>query len=176
MKDLSKSWLIVLIVIGAIVVVSCTEEKKSADQTEPVAKEMESMEKEPTQNVDSLSTVKESIEVDMSVVSSAKKGDSFTITKADGSRVFNLEVRRSQETIPGITSISANIEDRGTGLASLLLRDGKLSGLMDLYKERTRYRVGYDLVKGAHYVQEMPKEEMDVIQGSEPLSPGREGQ
>ncbi len=167
--------MLAVLVTGMVTMISCGEEKKSAEQPQALA-ENEQMENQPIKNSDSLSTDKELIEVDMNVVNSIKKGGSFVIRKEEGGEEFNLQVRRVQQTIPGITSISANIEDQGTGLASLLLRDGQLTGIMDLYKQKVRYRVGYDSVAGAHYVQEMLKEEMDVLQGSEPLVPDREGQ
>lgn len=168
-------FLLAVLVAGMVTMIGCGEERKSEEQPQALA-ENEQMENQPVKNSDSLSTEKEPIEVDMSVVNSIKKGGSFVIRKADGEEVFNLQVRRVQQTIPGITSISANIEDQGPGLASLLLRDGQLTGIMDLYKQKVRYRVGYDSVAGAHYVQEMLKEEMDVIQGSAPLVPDREGE
>jgi hypothetical protein len=176
MRDSKKGWPLAILFVGLITLSACGGEKKNAEEQEPIAEETEQMENQPVKNADSLSTDKETIDVDMSKVNSLKKGDSFIIQKADGSESFNLKVRRVQETIPGITSISANIEDQGTGLASLLLRDGKLTGLMDLYKARTRYRVGYDSVAGAHYVQEVLREEMDIKEGSAPLVPDREGQ
>ena len=85
---------------------------------------------------------------------------------------LTLDVRRVQETIPGITTISANIGNKETGLATLLLRDNRLTGMVELYKENKKYRVQYDTAQNASYLQKILPEEMDVLEGAKPLSPG----
>lgn len=116
---------------------------------------------------------KEIVEIDMDSVSSVKQGETFTIKKANGEREFKLLVNRAHEAIAGIISISAYVEDRETGLAALVLRDGKLAGNIELYKEKLRFRVGYDTTTNQHYIQEQEFVNNE-LPGSEPLDPSSE--
>jgi hypothetical protein len=166
MKEAKTGFYIVVVVVGFLMLTSCGKQEKKSPQT--------SEEPQEIQAEDSLSAKKEFVEVDMSTVSSIKKGESFEIKVQNEDQAFQLQVRRVQESIPGITSISANIGDRDTGLATLLLRNGKLSGILDLYKEGKSYKVGYDSTASAHYIQEILPEDRDELEGSAPLVPGRD--
>ncbi len=104
-------------------------------------------------------------------IAELKKGDQFTISSTDTSIAFNLEVRRLQETVPGIISISAFVEEMKTGQAVLILRDEKISGQIDLFKQNIKYLVAYDSADGTHYIQEVNSDSLDEIEGSQPLVP-----
>jgi hypothetical protein len=121
---------------------------------------------------DTLSAEKYYFEMDLEFLSSLKRGDTFEITTTNREMALTLDVRRVQETIPGITTISANIGNKETGLATLLLRDNRLTGMVELYKENKKYRVQYDTAQNASYLQKILPEEMDVLEGAKPLSPG----
>ncbi len=166
MKIIPSTFVVLILVLSLF---SCS--KKEQKKEGSVEKEVP-----PTQSIqeDSLSAEKLYFEADMKALGLLKKGDTFEIKTKDGEKAMTLGVRRVQETIPGITSISANIENKETGLATLLLRDGRLSGMLELYQENTKYRVKYDTVQNAPYLQEMVPDELDVLEGGEPLKPGED--
>ena len=113
------------------------------------------------------------VNLDVAAASALKQGDTLRIGMEGQDKVFNLQIRKLQESIPGITSISANIESRDTGLATLILRDGKLSGMLDLYSQNLKYRVQYDSTRQSHYLEELLPEDLDQMEGSAPLEPGK---
>lgn len=152
MRDLKFT---IPVIILIMLVISCGEEKqensKDTSQTE---------EKADVQ-------VQEFIDVDISAMSSLEQGDRVEITNEHRDELYNLQVRKVQETMPGVLSISANIEDRETGLAIMTIADEQLSGSFEFYKENLRYQIRYDSVQSRHYLLEI-KEDNDM-EGSAPL-------
>ena len=116
------------------------------------------------------------INFDIETLASVKKGDSFEIEVAEKDEPLNLQIRRAQETIGGITSISANIGNGDKGQATLVLRDKKLSGIVDFFDEKKKYSLQYDSTRNSYYMLQMLPENMDVLPGSAPLTPNRNGQ
>ncbi|MCH2449297.1 MAG: hypothetical protein MK198_04050 [Gracilimonas sp.] len=164
MKKITPVFITLVLVLSLF---CCTkkEQGKEGNVTEEV---------HPTQSVvpDTLSAEKYYFETNLEFLSSLKRGDTFEITTTNREMALTLDVRRVQETIPGITTISANIGNKETGLATLLLRDGRLTGMVELYKENKKYRVQYDTTQNASYLQKILPEEMDVLEGAKPLSSG----
>lgn len=146
---------VIPVLVFAIFFISCKEKKQESpeetSQTEEQAK----------------AEVQEFIDVDISGMSSAEQGSQLKISNSYREEVYTLHVRKVQATRPGITSISAIIEDRETGLAIITVRDGRLSGSLEFYKENLRYQIRYDSSQSRHYLVEVT--EPDDVEGSAPL-------
>ncbi len=110
-------------------------------------------------------------QVDTEAVAALKKGDSFMLATEDSALVLQLQIRRVEQSVGDITAITANIENKDTGLATLLFRDQKLTGLLHIYPKNMRYQIRYDSTKAAHYLKELQPEDLDELEGSEPLIP-----
>ncbi|MCP9291269.1 hypothetical protein [Gracilimonas sediminicola] len=153
--------------VSVLSLFSCSNKEQEKEAS--VMKEVKPNQSEPS---DTVSAEKYYLEADIEALSVLKKGDTFEVKTKEGQMALTLDVRRVQETIPGITSISANIGNKEKGLATLLLRDGRLTGMLDLYQENKKYRVQYDTERNASYIQEILPGEMDVLEGGKPLNPG----
>lgn len=111
------------------------------------------------------------VEVTPSDLGEVKQGDEISLAAEDTSMSFTLTIRRVSEAVKGIKSISAFVDDSETGQAALIFRDGRLSGQIDIFAEDVRYSVAYDSAQGAHYLQQVNKDSLDVMEGSKPLTP-----
>ncbi len=108
------------------------------------------------------------VEVDTDALSKLSQGDSLPIELSDGSS-YTLQINRIGETMPGIISISAYVNDRDTGQATLILQDGMLNGRVQMFNEKMTYTLGFEEYTNKHFIAPVDPEEKDVIQGSEPL-------
>ncbi|MTI87365.1 MAG: hypothetical protein FH748_05290 [Balneolaceae bacterium] len=111
------------------------------------------------------------IYVDLSFeeVSALSQGDEFNLSLGD-SGVVHLKVRTVRSQIPGTTSIAADVEDKETGLASLILRDNKISGTVNIYSKDYMYYIKHDGDEKGYYLEEVKKEDQDILEGSKPLN------
>ena len=158
-KESTSVYIAGLLIIGLMISCGKTPEQKGAKVSE----------NQPVQSEGSVATDKYFFEADSAALSALKQGDTYVISVPEQEKAFDLKVQRVQETIPGITSISANIVDRETGLATLMWRDGRLSGTLDLYKENLKYTVQFDTSRKAHFIRELKAEETKELEGGEPL-------
>ncbi|WP_020403457.1 hypothetical protein [Gracilimonas tropica] len=112
------------------------------------------------------------IELDRNALETLTKSDEIRIYADDDSAfIFTLNIRRVDEAIKGIRSISAYVDDSETGQAVLILRKGRLSGYMDLYSRNKKYRLAYQTTSGRYFLQEVNKDSLDILEGGEPLAP-----
>lgn len=111
------------------------------------------------------------VSTDLPEMSELSEGDTLKITVDETDEMYQLIVRKVQENIPGIQSISADIGNRESGLATLIFRDGRLSGFMDIYKSNKRWQIEYDDEKNAYYLNVIMPEDRDELEGGEPLTP-----
>lgn len=153
----------------AVAFASCGQENK---ETVPDGEES-GAEQAPVEDTQpQLSQEQEYIEVNIDTLRSLKQGDQISMENTRRSETYNLVIRRVQETMPGLISISANIEDRDNGLATLILRDNdRLSGMLQFYKENQRFQIAYDSAAVQHYLTEVNPEEIDELEGGKPLEP-----
>ncbi|GAB5410380.1 MAG: hypothetical protein BalsKO_27450 [Balneolaceae bacterium] len=107
------------------------------------------------------------LKLDVEKLSSLKSGDELVFTLESGS-MHTLKIQGMEETMPGIMAISSYIDDLETGQATLILRDGKLAGSVNMYSEGVSYKVGFDEGSGSHYLVPINPDERDVLQGGEP--------
>jgi hypothetical protein len=134
-----------------------------------------SKERSPEQEAEPVEKiVKVSISPDLTPMDDLSSGDTLSIKQNESDSSYQLVIRRVQETIPGIMSISANVEDQDTGLATLIYRDGQLSGFMDMYKSNTRWQIEYDSLNSGYYLTKIDPDSIDELEGGEALSPPNE--
>lgn len=114
------------------------------------------------------------VSLNLSKIAQLSEGDTLTIMSNDTDERFDLVIRRTQETIPGIMSISANVNNQQTGLATLIYREGQLSGFMDMYESKIRWQVNFDSTDNGYYLTEIDPEDIDEMEGGEALSPPNE--
>lgn len=145
----------VLIIIIAISLMGCGEKK--TPETEPVSES------------------EQYISLDTSNFSDLSRGDTLSIKVDDSEVKYQLVVRRVEEAIPGIMSISANVGDVETGAANLIFREGRLSGFMDIYEPNERWQIEYNDEKDAYYLKEIKPEDRDELEGGVPLTPPNDG-
>ncbi|SMO63871.1 hypothetical protein [Gracilimonas mengyeensis] len=107
--------------------------------------------------------------VPISSLNELSQGDSMNITNTIRNETYTLKIRSVRNTLPTVVSITANIEDRETGLATLSIKDNQLFGMLEFYKENLRYQVAYDSAAGQAYLVERPFENEDELEGGTPL-------
>ena len=112
------------------------------------------------------------IELDMDVVTSSKAGDEIPVSLMDGS-TYSLLIQRKEEVMPGISNISAFVNNSETGQAVLILRDGKLAGSVTMFSDGVNYELGFDEESERHYIQQVDKSKKDILPGGEPLEAPR---
>lgn len=140
-------------------------ESETTTQTEKSSVETE------VQNEVTKESTRTYIEIDMAALEEAQKGDRINLEFTDLEKSYELIVQRVQEQVPGIKSISANIENKETGLATMNLRDDRLSGIIDLYGEGLRYRIGYDSDENSYFVMETEVKSREERAGDDPMTP-----
>lgn len=153
-------------------IVSCGQDDK-ADKL----KEKESGRSQAAGQSPQISKEKEYVDLGKSIstLNELRQGDVFEITNTRRNETHKLVIRRVQETLPGLLSISANIETKDTGLATLILRDKeRLLGTLHFYKENTRFRIAFDSAASRHYLTELSPEELDELEGGSPLDPSKD--
>lgn len=108
------------------------------------------------------------VEVDTEALASASRGDSLMVELSDGTS-YLLRINRIEETMPGIVSISAYVNDMETGQATLVLQNGRLNGMVQMFDVGMTYKLGFEEYTNKHFIAPVEPEEKDVLQGSEPL-------
>ncbi|MFV1884815.1 MAG: hypothetical protein ACMZ7B_10025 [Balneola sp.] len=75
--------------------------------------------------------------------------------------------------MPGISNISAFVNNSETGQAVLILRDGKLAGSVTMFSDGANYELSFDEESERHYIQKVDKSKKDILPGGEPLEAPR---
>ena len=71
--------------------------------------------------------------------------------------------------MPGIISISGVLDNKETGQAIFILRDGKLAGSVNMFTDDESYKLAYDQESERHYISLVLPANKDKLPGSEPL-------
>lgn len=137
----------------------CSQKEQPETQEEPIKEFIES---------DEVNKASLFVEVDIQALSKSNQGDSFLITLSDGTE-YTLQINRIEETMPGVISIAANVNDGETGQSNLILQNEKLNGRIQMFKEGMTYQLGFEDHTNKHFIAPLDPEEKDVLQGSEPL-------
>ena len=110
------------------------------------------------------------IEIDPNEIVSAKLGEEAIVKLPDGTE-YSLVIKRSEEMVQGIISIIADVDDKETGMAIFIVREGKISGKVDMYTADESYTIGHDSTSNRHYIVPIIPGQQDVLEGEEPLTP-----
>jgi|GEM_PF-6303607 len=128
----------------------------------------------PAPIVQDESVAKIYVDIESDQLTSPKNGDAISVRVEEGS-MYTLYITRIEETMPGIISISANVENKEVGQAMLILRDGKLAGSVNMYSDGTSYNIAYDNEVQRHFITLVNPEKRDVLPGGEPLTAPTDG-
>lgn len=153
----NRKWInIQLALVVFVLVLACTKSDKKAQEN--------------TGEVISIPEVASKIylDIDSEELTGAAKGGEISVSLQDGSN-YTLIINRIEETMPGIVSISADVENKETGQAVLILRDGKLTGSVNMYGLGMNYKLSYDEENARHYIIQIDPENRDVLQGGESI-------
>lgn len=126
------------------------------------------------QNTDTVDVNLLYFQTDLSRIPELSKSDTLTFDMVNAEEDYQLIINRIQESIPGIMAISARVENIATGSASLIFREGTLSGFIDISKTNKRLQVMYDS-SGTYYLREVLPEDRNELEGSAPLTPPKDG-
>lgn len=162
MKRMKTIWFVFVgIMVIAISACGGSEKKEKAEISNP-------------KSVDPVEKARMYFKANMSKMSDLSKNDTLTFNLSNSDEKFQLMIRKIEETMPGILSISADVENKGTGLAFLLYRDGGISGFIDMYGSNQRFQIMYDQEPDAYYLNEIKPEDRDELEGGIPLTPPSE--
>ncbi|MFU8812084.1 MAG: hypothetical protein ACNA78_03895 [Balneolaceae bacterium] len=88
----------------------------------------------------------------------------------DGETPYLALVQRVQEQVPGIETLTAAIHSPEPGHLSLVLRGDQISGTIQLYGQNRHFILSYDGASGYHLLAELDPEQLDIREGSEPMT------
>lgn len=100
-------------------------------------------------------------------LSELSSGDTFTLSLADELKV-EASIVRSGEQVPGVRSITAEVQDPHRGFISLTAQDDRLTGNIDLLSVNRLFHLRYDRLNEMHYLAEIDRDKMDIMPGSPP--------
>jgi|AntRauTorcE11897_2_1112592.scaffolds.fasta_scaffold00181_16 PBP1b-binding outer membrane lipoprotein LpoB len=157
---MKKNSTYILVIILTIFLGACDGSKKEKESENSSAS---------NQQIEDVQVEKLYFDLDIDSVKTLTQGEVFEVFVSD-SMDYKLTVRKIQKTVPGLISVAANIEDRETGLASIIIRDNRASGSFELYKDNKLFQIRYDSLESRHYLEEIDKSNMDILDGSAPIN------
>lgn len=101
-------------------------------------------------------------------ITDLQRGDQFQI-HLDGNLSVSAVVRRNQEQVAGIQSFTANLQEPHSGDVTVTIRDGKMTGFIDVLSENRLFHIQFDELNSMHLLAEIDRDKLDVQEGSEPL-------
>lgn len=101
-------------------------------------------------------------------ITNLQRDDQFQI-HLDSNLSVTAVVRRNEEQVSGIQSLSANLQEPHTGNVTVTIRDGKMTGFMDVLSENRLFHIQYDERNSMHFLAEIDRNKLDIQEGSEPL-------
>lgn len=145
--------LITLLIVGLFTITACGEEEKKEEAPQ-------------SSEIVDIKTDSNFIyfDLDVDTLKKIKSGQEYTMTVSD-EKEYRLIVRQARQNIPGVYAISANIENKETGLASIIIQDDRATGSIDLYKTNQSYHIRYDSLEASHYLVEIEREVRDSKNG-----------
>lgn len=82
---------------------------------------------------------------------------------------ITARINRNQAVGRQIRNLTATIIEPHRGVLTLSVADNSITGNIDLLSEDRLFHIRFDPVSGLHYLAEINREKLDVIEGSEPL-------
>ena len=159
----NKLRILQICIVAVVFVIACTKQEvpEKANST-------------PVPDVQEEMTAKIFVDIDTNQLVSPKNGNVISVKVEDGS-MYTLYITRIEETMPGIISFSADVENKEVGQAMLILRDGKLTGSVNIYSDGTSYNLAYDSEEQRHFFTTVNPDNRDVLPGSLPISAPTDG-
>jgi len=104
----------------------------------------------------------------LSVMRQYQKGDMIHLSLG-GELNISAQINRNQESGENIRNLSAAIQEPHSGVVTISVGQNSMTGNIDLASENRLFHIRYDSVSGKHYLAEIDREKLDVMEGSEPL-------
>lgn len=82
---------------------------------------------------------------------------------------ISARINRNQAMGERIRNLTASILDPYEGVITLALEESRMTGNIDLVSENRLFHLRYDSLSGLHYLAEIDREKLDVVEGDDPL-------
>jgi len=82
---------------------------------------------------------------------------------------ISARINRNQAMGERIRNLTATILDPYEGVITLALEEDRMTGNIDLVSENRLFHLRYDSLSGLHYLAEIDRAKLDVIEGDGPL-------
>jgi len=82
---------------------------------------------------------------------------------------ISARINRNQAMGERIRNLTASILDPYEGVITLALEEDRMTGNIDLVSENRLFHLRFDSLSGLHYLAEIDREKLDVIEGEDPL-------
>jgi hypothetical protein len=82
---------------------------------------------------------------------------------------ISARINRNQAMGERIRNLTASILDPHEGVITLALEEDRMTGNIDLVSENRLFHLRFDSLSGLHYLAEIDREKLDVIEGDDPL-------
>ncbi|NBC26999.1 MAG: hypothetical protein GVY08_09065 [Bacteroidetes bacterium] len=99
-----------------------------------------------------------------------RKGEVITLS-LDQDLSISARINRNQALGEHIRNLTASILDPHEGAVTLSIDRKSMTGTIDLLSENRLFHIRYDSLSGTHYVAEIDRDKLDVIEGSEAIEP-----
>ncbi|CAN5485919.1 hypothetical protein BH23BAC3_BH23BAC3_05860 [soil metagenome] len=104
----------------------------------------------------------------ISVMREYQQGKLFRLS-LDEDLQITAQINRNQAMGERIRNLSASILDPYEGVVTLALEEARMTGNIDLVIENRLFHLRYDSLSGLHYLAEIEREKLDVIEGDDPF-------
>lgn len=104
----------------------------------------------------------------ISVMRDYQQGRLFRLS-LDEDLQITAQINRNQAMGERIRNLSASIMDPYEGVVTLAIEEDRMTGNIDLVSENRLFHLRYDSLSGLHYLAEIDREKLDVIEGDDPL-------
>ncbi|NBC27513.1 MAG: hypothetical protein GVY08_11675 [Bacteroidetes bacterium] len=99
-----------------------------------------------------------------------REGEVITLS-LDQDLSISARINRNQALGEHIRNLTASILDPHEGAVTLSIDRKSMTGNIDLLSENRLFHIRYDSLSGTHYVAEIDRNKLDVIEGSEAIEP-----
>jgi len=99
-----------------------------------------------------------------------REGEVITLS-LDQDLSIAARINRNQAFGEQIRNLTATILDPHEGVVTLSIDRESMTGNIDLVSENRLFHIRYDSLSGTHYVAEIDRDKLDVIEGSQAIEP-----
>lgn len=99
-----------------------------------------------------------------------REGEVITLS-LDQDLSISARINRNQAVGEHIRNLTASILDPHEGAVTLSIDRKSMTGNIDLLSENRLFHIRYDSLSGTHYVAEIDRDKLDVIEGSPAIEP-----